>query len=307
MTSNTPITKQLLTVRDYIRWGVTQFSQANLHYGHGTDNAVDESSQLVLHTLGIPIGSETTLLDANLTEQEKQHVLSLIERRIEQRIPVPYLTGTAWFAGLPFKVNEHVLIPRSPIAELINRSFEPWLADRYPERILDLCAGSGCIGIACAHLFEEAEVELTDLSLEALSIAQINIQNYELGKRVSCIESDLFSALAGQQFDLIVSNPPYVDREDFDSMPAEYRHEPEMALTSGADGLDITRRILSEAALHLSEQGVLIVEVGNSGAALEQAYGSVPFTWIEFERGGHGVFVFTKAELLEYASEFSDG
>lgn len=304
MESSSNIYTQLYTVRDYIRWAVSQFTKAELYFGHGTDNALDEALQLVLHTIGIPVGSEGALLDARLTQDEKEHVLKQIDRRTKERIPVPYLTGEAWFAGLSFKVDERVLIPRSPLAELIERGFEPWIPETPINHVLDLCTGGGCIGIACAHLFEEAQVDLADISDGALEVAASNIERYELNHRVQILQSDLFSAAEGRQYDLIVSNPPYVDDEDLSSMPAEYQHEPALALGSGVDGLDITRRILREAANYLTDNGVLIVEVGNSGIALEQAYPTVPFTWIEFEHGGHGVFVFSRAELLEYSEAF---
>jgi ribosomal protein L3 glutamine methyltransferase len=294
------IAAQLHTVRDYVRWGVSRFTKGGVYYGHGTDNAFDEALQLVLHTLGIPLGSEATLLDARLTDEERRLVLTVIDTRVRERIPVPYLTGEAWFCGLAFNVDERVLIPRSPIAELIEQGFEPWLAGRPVESILDLCTGSGCIGIACAHYFEEAEVDLADLSSEALTVAQRNIDRYELIHRIRTVESDLFQALSGKKYDLIVSNPPYVDTEDLESMPAEYQHEPALALASGQDGLDITRQILLDAEHHLNEGGLLVVEVGNSCIALEQAFPEVPFTWVEFERGGHGVFVFTREELQQY-------
>ncbi|WP_339669943.1 50S ribosomal protein L3 N(5)-glutamine methyltransferase [Dasania marina] len=300
------VAKQLSTLRDYLRWAVSKFTQSGVYFGHGTDNALDEALQLVLHTVGVPLGSEEHLLDATLTSQERKLLLTVIETRCRERIPVPYLTGQAWFAGLAFKVDERVLIPRSPIAELIAQGFEPWLAGRPVNRLLDLCTGGGCIGIACAHYFEEATVELADLSADALVVAQSNIDSYELNHRVSAIQSDLFTDLSGQ-YDLIVSNPPYVDIEDVSSMPAEYQHEPAMALGSGDDGLDITRRILREAAGYLTDDGLLVVEVGNSCVALEQAYPYVAFTWVEFEHGGHGVLVFSKAELQHYASEFAAG
>ena len=294
------VAKQLHTVRDYIRWAVSCFTKGGVYYGHGTDNALDEALQLVLHTLGIPMGSEQSLLDARLTEEERKLVLTVIGTRVRERIPVPYLTGEAWFCGMPFDVDERVLIPRSPIAELIDQGFEPWIGGRPVASILDLCTGSGCIGIACAHYFEEAEVDLADLSADALAVAQRNIDRYELKHRVRAVESDLFQELAGKKYDLIVSNPPYVDAEDIADMPEEYHHEPSMALASGHDGLDITRRILVEAEHHLNDGGLLVVEVGNSCIALEQAFPEVPFNWVEFEHGGHGVFVFTKEELLHY-------
>lgn len=307
MTSTLPpeqLATQLETLRDYIRWGMTRFGQAGVYFGHGTDNPLDESLQLILHTLGIPSGSEGNMLDARLTLPERLQCLALIERRAQERIPVPYLTGEAWFAGLAFNVDERVLIPRSPIGELIEQGFSPWLEPRQVDRILDLCTGSGCIGIACAHYFEEAAIDLADLSAPALEVASSNIERHELGHRVNAIQSDLFDALQDQQYQLIVSNPPYVDQEDLASMPAEFSHEPALALASGCDGLDITRRILKQASQHLTDNGLLVVEVGNSGIALEQAYPDVPFTWLEFERGGHGVFVFTREELVQYNTAF---
>ena len=294
------IAKQLHTVRDYIRWGVSAFTKAGLYFGHGTDNAFDESLQLVLHTLGIPTGTEAPLMDAKLTEQERRLVLTVIDTRVRERIPVPYLTGEAWFAGMPFHVDERVLIPRSPVAELIEQGFEPWVGGKPVGSILDLCTGSGCIGIACAHYFEESEVDLADLSADALLVAQRNIDRYELQHRVRTVETDVFSGLSGKKYDIIVSNPPYVDKDDLASMPAEYHHEPAIALASGHDGLDVTRTILLQAEHHLNDGGLLVVEVGNSGLALEQAFHEVPFTWVEFEHGGHGVFVFTKEELINY-------
>ncbi|ARN76112.1 50S ribosomal protein L3 N(5)-glutamine methyltransferase [Oceanicoccus sagamiensis] len=300
MESNAALAQQLTTLRDYIRWALSRFTKADIYFGHGTDNATDEALRLVLFSVGIPLGEQADWLDATLTQQERLAVLALIDQRVEQRIPLPYLLGEAWFAGLPFKVDSRVLIPRSPVAELIQQGFEPWLPYQSVDRILDLCTGGGCIGIACAHYFEEASVDLADLSPEALEVANENIARYELNHRVRAIQSDLFNGLSGQQYQLIVSNPPYVDSEDLADMPPEYQHEPAIALGSGDDGLDITRRILNEAASYLTEDGVLVVEVGNSGIALEKAFPGVPFTWIEFEQGGHGVFVFTKAELLQY-------
>ncbi|MCP3906985.1 MAG: 50S ribosomal protein L3 N(5)-glutamine methyltransferase [Oceanicoccus sp.] len=300
MESGESVAQQLTTIRDYIRWAVTRFNKADIYFGHGTDNAMDEALRLVLFAVGIPLGSQADFLDAKLTGQERLAVLALIDQRVEQRMPLPYLLGEAWFAGLSFKVDSRVLIPRSPVAELIQQGFEPWLPYQAVGRILDLCTGGGCIGIACAHYFAEASVDLADLSEGALEVANENITSYELNHRVKTVQSDLFNGLAGQQYQLIVSNPPYVDSEDLAAMPAEYQHEPAMALGSGDDGLDITRRILKQAANYLTDKGLLVVEVGNSGIALEQAYPDVPFTWIEFEQGGHGVFIFSKAELLEY-------
>ncbi|BFM15353.1 50S ribosomal protein L3 N(5)-glutamine methyltransferase [Maricurvus nonylphenolicus] len=287
---------ELLTIRDYIRWGATRFSAAGVFFGHGTDNAWDEASHLVLSTLHLPWDSSPDLLNARLTLEERKHVINLIERRISERIPAPYLTGEAWYAGMPFYVDERVLVPRSPIIELIEQQFQPWLAN-YPSRILDLCCGSGCIGIVCAAEFMDSEVVVSDISADALAVAQSNIERHHLTDQVHAVESDLFANLQGERFDLIVSNPPYVNEEDLAAMPAEFHAEPEIALGSGSDGLDFTRRLLAQARNHLTEQGLLIVEVGNSWPALEAAYPDVPFTWLEFERGGHGVFALTADQL----------
>lgn len=292
------ICSDLISVRDFIRWGASQFNQAKVFFGHGTDNAWDEASQLVLHALHLMMPVDPQWLDARLTMVERQAVVALLQRRIQERIPAAYLTGQAWFAGLPFTVNERVLVPRSPIGELIERGFAPWLTTE-PEYILDLCTGSGCIGIACAYAFPDAAVDLSDISQDALAVAQGNIDAHELSHRVRALESDLFSALPELRYDLIVSNPPYVDQEDLASMPAEFHAEPVLGLASGADGLDFTRRLLREAADHLTDDGLLIVEVGNSCVALEEAYPEVPFTWLEFERGGHGVFALTAQQLAD--------
>lgn len=287
---------ELLTIRDFLRWGASEFIAAKLFYGHGTDNPWDEAEQLVLHAINLspPLGEEW--LDARLTLNERKKVVTNLARRIQERVPAAYITGKAWFAGLPFVVDERVLVPRSPIGELIQKRFEPWLANE-PLQILDLCTGSGCIGIACAYAFPDAYVQLSDISFDALAVAEENIEQHGLGERVFAMQSDLFENLQGQVFDLIVSNPPYVDAEDMASLPEEYHAEPELGLASGDDGLDFTRRLLTEATDYLSEQGVLLVEVGNSWPALEAAYPALPFTWVEFECGGHGVFVLTAADL----------
>ena len=292
------VCSDLISIRDYIRWGASQFNAAGLFFGHGTDNAWDEAVQLVLHALHLSLPLNPEVLDARLALAERKDVIALLRRRMDERIPAAYLTGTAWFAGLPFKVDERVLVPRSPIAELIEDQFAPWLL-REPEYILDLCTGSGCIGIACAYVFPEAAVDLSDISLDALAVAQRNIDIHEVGHRVRAIESDLFNELTELRYDLIVSKPPYVDAEDLAEMPAEYRAEPALGLASGVDGLDFTRRLLREALDHLTEEGVLIVEVGNSCVALEEAFPELPFTWLEFRRGGHGVFLLTAAQLHE--------
>lgn len=294
---------RLRTVRDHIRWAVSRFHEADLFFGHGTDNAWDDARQLVLGALHLPFEMAEGYLDCRLEEDEQQYLLALIRRRVEERVPTAYLLGEAWFCGLPFIVDERVLVPRSPIAELIDRRFEPWLPAK-PMRILDLCTGSGCIGIACAYAFPEAEVVLGDLSFEALEVAGHNIERHGLEERVYTVQGDGFDGLPKQRFDLIVSNPPYVDAEDFADMPAEYHHEPEMGLACGDDGLDLVRRMLAEAADHLTEQGVLIVEVGNSQVHVEALYPEVDFTWLEFEQGGHGVFLLAAAQCREYQKLF---
>lgn len=294
---------ELITVRDYIRWAASRFHASKIYFGHGTDNAWDEATQLVLHAIHLPLNSEIKVLDARLTHDERRHVVHVIEVRIKDRIPAAYITGEAWFVGLKFYVDERVLVPRSPIGELIEQGYEPWLVHE-PEAILDLCTGSGCIGIASAHAFPYARVDVSDISADAIEVANRNIAEHQLQDRVRAVRSDLFDSLAGQVYDLIVSNPPYVDKDDMASMPAEYQAEPALALESGDDGLDFTRRLLREARQHLSNDGVLIVEVGNSWVALEATFPNVPFTWLEFERGGHGVFLLTAQQLDEYADEF---
>lgn len=288
--------RNLFTIRDFLRWTLSRFQASELWFGHGTDNPWDEAVQLVMQALHLAPEGDQRFLDARLTEAEKSRLLDLLHRRIVDRVPTPYLTGRAWFAGLEFVVDERVLIPRSPIAELIEQGFEPWLP-RQPERILDLCAGSGCIGIACAYAFPETEVIVSDICDQALDVARQNIARHRLEDRVEAVQSDLFAGLPGECFDLIVSNPPYVDAEDMAALPAEYGHEPQLALASGDDGLDFTRRLLAEAVDHLTDDGVLIVEVGNSWPALEQAFPEIPFTWLEFERGGDGVFLLHRRDL----------
>jgi len=279
----------LCTVRDFVRWGASRFTAAELWFGHGTDNAWDEAVVLVCAALRLPLDSGARALDARLTRAEKQVVLEYLERRVTERVPAPYLTGEAWFAGLPFVVDERVLVPRSPFAELIDREFSPWLT-RMPERILDLCTGSGCIGIACALAFPDAEVDLVDISMEALEVAELNVARHRVERRVRTLESDLFEDL-DQAYDLIVCNPPYVDAD-------EYRREPELALAAGIDGLDVVRRVLRDAPDWLEDEGLLLVEVGNSAVALEERFPDVVFTWVELERGGDGIFVFSREELL---------
>lgn len=293
----------LRTLRDLIRWGVSQFHANDLFFGHGTDNAWDEARLLVLGGLHLPWDTPDAWLDCRLEADELDAVRDLLWQRINERTPAAYLLGEAWFCGQPYHVDERVLVPRSPIAELIERRFSPWLANK-PARILDLCTGSGCIGIACAYAFPEAEVVLSDLSFDALEVANQNIERHQMEARVYSVQGDGFDGLPQQRFDLIVSNPPYVDAEDFADMPAEFQHEPAMGLACGEDGLDLVRRMLAEAADHLTEHGLLVVEVGNSQVHVEALYPEVDFMWARFERGGHGVFVLTAAQCREYQALF---
>ncbi len=289
----------LHSVRDYLRYASSRFAASPLFFGHGTDNVWDEAVQLVMRSLHLPLENNTVFLDARLTCEERNTILERIDRRVNERVPLAYLLGEAWFMGMPFHVDERVLVPRSPIAELIENGFQPWLGDRPVERILDLCTGSGCIGIGAASVFVDAEVVLSDISADALEVAESNIDLHGLRGRVSAVQSDVFEKVEGR-FDVIVSNPPYVDAEDLADMPDEYRHEPELGLAAGQDGLDIAHRILAGAADHLTPGGLLVVEVGNSWAALDDAYPDLPLTWLEFENGGDGVFVIGEAELRQW-------
>ncbi len=297
---------QLQTVRDYLRWATSYMTEHKVYFGHGSDNAWDESVFLLQAALHWPEPLDEKVLDSRLLLPERERVLDFLLLRVEQRMPLPYITGRAWFAGIPFAIDRRAIIPRSPIAELIEQGFAPWYSGPPIERVLDLCAGSGCIGIACAAYLPDADVDLADISTTALALAQDNICEHELQSRVRAIQSDLFSALAaeGKRYDIIVSNPPYVDAGDLASMPAEFHHEPALALAAGEDGLELAHGILREAGDFLSEHGLLILEVGNSATALEQQYPDIPFTWIDFERGGEGVLVITATELAEVRGRF---
>lgn len=295
---------ELQTIRDFIRWAVSRFNEAGLYYGHGTESAWDEAIALILHTLHLPHDIDPSVLDGRLTAKEREAVYKLIQKRIHERIPVPYLTHQAWFADLPFYVDERVLVPRSPIAELIENQFQPWVEPDQIHSILDLCTGSGCIAIACAKAFPDATVDASDVSPDAIAVAKMNILRHQAEDQVHIHQSDLFNSLPKKKYDLIVSNPPYVDAEDMAGLPDEYKHEPTLGLAAGKDGLDFALTILKNAENYLNPHGVLIVEVGNSEHALADKFPEIPFTWFEFQRGGGGVFMLTAEQLREYKQLF---
>jgi len=292
---------ELMTVRDFIRWGASRFRQAELTFAHGMASAIDEATYLVLHALHLPIDTPESLFDGRLTRNEKKTVIHLLSRRIKERKPAAYLTQEAWFAGLPFYVDERVLVPRSPLAELIENQFYPWTSADKVHNILDLCTGSGCIGIACAYAFPFANVDLSDISEAAIDVATINIERHQADMNVQALQSDLFAQLPAKRYDIIVSNPPYVDAEDLAAMSQEFQHEPRLGLEAGSDGLAVVTRILQQARSYLSDQGVLVVEVGNSQYAMELIWPNIPFHWLEFEHGGDGVLLLTAEQLDAYA------
>lgn len=297
--------QELVSIRDFIRWGVSRFAAAGLWFGHGTDNALDEATQLVLQVLHLPLELPLHYLDSRLTAEERERVVAVFHSRIEARKPAPYLTQRAWFAGLEFFVTEDVLIPRSPIAELIEARFVPWIEPERVGSILDLCSGSGCIGIAAAVHLPEARVDLVEISEAALAVAAENLARHGLEDRVELIHSDLFEGLAGRGYDIILSNPPYVSAEELASLPPEYAWEPRLGLDGGPSGLDLVRRILRGAPRHLNPGGILILEVGSSAEALEAAFPEAPFLWLDFERGGEGVFLLTAEQLRESEGLFA--
>lgn len=290
----------LLTIQDFIRWGASRFNAEGLFFGHGTDNALDEAAQLVLHALHLPPDIPATYRECRLTFPERAAVCELLERRVSERKPAAYLTNRAWFAGLEFYVNEDVMVPRSPLAELVEAGFDPWIEPEGTRRILDLCAGSGCIGIACAVYLPEAEVDLVEVSPAALEVASRNLDLHHLKERVRLLESDLFDRIGDRHYDIIVSNPPYVSTAELAALPDEYHKEPRLGLAGGETGLDLVLRILQDAADHLNEGGMLVVEVGAAAAELEQRFPDLPFLWLDFERGGEGVFLIKREQLLEF-------
>lgn len=289
------------TIIDFLRFAISEAHRQGLFYGHGSDNALDDMRALILDRLSLPLDANEYLLQARLSAEEKTDLCVQLQRRIIDKIPVAYLTQNAYFCGLPFYVDERVLIPRSPIAEMIQQHFSPWLSE--PTRILDLCTGSACIAIACAYAFPEALVDAVDLSSDALAVAAINCEQHSLSDRVHLIQSDCWENVPKTRYELIVSNPPYVGDEEMASLPAEYRHEPQLALRADDDGLAIVANILQHAHRYLTNDGILVVEVGNSADALWEKYPDLPFTWLDFEHGGEGVFLLTYHQLSTYFTD----
>lgn len=303
-TTPSEVLTTLSTIRDYIRWAASRFTEAELCFGHGSATALDEAAALVLHTLRQPYNLADAYLQSVLTLTERQAVVDMIDRRINERIPAAYLTHEAIFAGLSFYVDERVLVPRSPIAELIEQRFAPWVEEEQVERILDLCTGSACIAIACAYAFADADVDAVDLSADALTVAELNVAKHQLDDVVTLYQSDLFNELPVALYDIIVSNPPYVSLEEWGQLPAEFRAEPDMGFKGGHTGLDLVLRILVDANQYLTEQGILVVEVGSSAETLQNAFPDVPFFWLAFERGGDGVFLLTAEQVSQYHEHF---
>lgn len=292
--------KNLHTALDYLRYAASEFARHDIYYGHGTDNALDEAAALVLGILRLPFDLQPLYLQTRLTQAEKEALAAAIDKRVTQRIPVPYLSKRTLYGGYEFYIDERALIPRSPIAELIERDLQPYWQGGEPQRILDLCCGSGCIGMLAKYRYPQAEVLLSDINADALAVAEINLARADMsGYGIETVQSDLFSGLSGE-FDWILCNPPYVEEAEMQEIAAEFLHEPRLALTSGADGLDLSRKILAQAADYLSENGVLILEVGMSWQNLEAAYPEIGFDWIEFERGGEGVLAVSRDELLAW-------
>ena len=306
MKNKREIAKDLVTLRDLIRWGTSQFNAAGLSFTQGMPTAIDEAVYLCLSALHLPPDFSVEYFDCVLTMDERLNVLDLFEQRIIQRKPSAYITNEAWFAGMSFYVDERVLIPRSPIAELIQQQFSPWIYPDQVNTILDLCTGSGCIAIACAEAFEHAQVDASDISADALAVAEINRHHYGLEGRVNLIESNLFESIPSKRYDVIVSNPPYVSEAEMEQLAAEFEFEPgSLALTAGKQGLDLVLPLLANAINYLTDDGILVVEVGYSQAALEKALPEVPFLWIDFEHGGEGVFMLTASQLQAHQYDFA--
>lgn len=288
---------ELDTIADFLRFGLTQANQGDLWYGHGTDNAWDDIYSLVLGSLKLPLDIDSIYLQTKLTMSEKQFLASQLKKRILDHVPVPYLINEAHFAGHPFYVDERVIIPRSPFAELIAQRFAPWVEAEQVHNVLDLCTGSGCIGIACAYAFPDAQVDAVDISAQALEVAEKNVHKHHLEDCVTLIQSDVWEHVPKKQYDLIVSNPPYVSEEEMQTLPKEYSYEPAIALMAKRKGLAIVDAILEKAKTYLAPHGVLVIEVGNTEDAIVEAYPDLPLTWLDLEAGGHGIFVLTADQL----------
>lgn len=294
------MTRDFKSIIDFLRFGLSRANATGLYYGHGTDNAWDDMLALILGSLSLPLDLDPLLLHGQLTQYEKKLLCKQLEQRVFSRVPTPYLTHEAYFCDLSFYVDERVLIPRSPIAELIKQQFSPWIEAEEVDRVLDLCTGSGCIAIACCDAFPDALVDAVDISTDALAVADMNRQRHGLQEVLRLIESDCFDAVPAEKYDIIVSNPPYVGFDEMQSLPKEYLHEPKLALEASNNGLAIVEKILFNAHAYLMDHGILVVEVGNSEEALLEAYPDVPFTWLDFERGGQGVFVLTCEQLKKH-------
>jgi len=289
---------ELSTLRDLMRFGVSRFNEAGLFFGHGTDNAWDEVAYLLLHTLHLPVDQLDPYMDARLASSERAAGLEIIRRRITERLPAAYLTREAWLGDCRFYVDERVIVPRSHIAELLREQLSPWVNDPWAVgRVLDMCTGSGCLAILAADAFPEATIDAVDLSQDALAVARINVDDYALGERIRLIESDAFAAIPGERYDVIISNPPYVNADSMASLPEEYRREPQLALASGEDGLDFVRVLLKEAAQHLTPEGVLVVEIGHNKDDLERAFPKLSFVWLDTSAGDRFVFMLRRKDL----------
>ncbi|MEN9724860.1 MAG: ribosomal protein glutamine methyltransferase [Pseudomonadota bacterium] len=292
------LTDSLFTIRDWLRYSVSRLEESGVFFGHGTDNAYDESVWLVMSALHLPLDTLDNFLDARITKEEAKHLAHLIERRVTERVPTAYLLREAWLKGFKFYVDERVIVPRSFIAELLEDSLTPWI--EYPEMVesaADICTGSGCLGVLLAHAFPNASVDVVDISPDAIAVANINIKNYALEDQITAVQSDMFSGLKGKKYDLIISNPPYVDAPAMSALPQEYRNEPQIALGSGVAGLDHTHILLKEAKKYLNDDGILVVEIGHNRDALLDAYPELPFTWLDVESGNEFVFLLTKEQL----------
>lgn len=305
MIHNPRLAEELFTIRDWLRFTVSQFEESDIFFGHGTDNSYDEAVWLVMSALHLPHDTLHNFMDAVITEQERKHLAHLIEQRVTKRTPTAYLLREAWLRGFKFYVDERVIVPRSFIAELLDfneegeHGLQPWI--EHPELInsaADICTGSGCLGILLANAFSDATIDVVDISTDAIAVCNINIANYGLQEQITAIQSDMFTALKGKSYDLIISNPPYVDAPSMAKLPTEYRNEPQIALGSGHAGLDHTHTILREAAKHLNDDGILVVEIGHNRDALEAAYPDLAFTWLQVESGDQFVFLLTKEQLI---------